>query len=80
MTRRQIEWIARAREVARTRRKLAMLDETRLADLGLTRAEAEIEAGRPFWSWRPWARTPAARVWGPYRAVGKRSAEGGRSC
>ncbi|PKQ13152.1 MAG: hypothetical protein CVT70_05355 [Alphaproteobacteria bacterium HGW-Alphaproteobacteria-1] len=31
------------------RRALARLGDAALADLGLTRAEAEHEAGRPFW-------------------------------
>ncbi len=38
------------------RRALRQLDDTRLQDLGLTRAEAEAEAKRPFWdapeTWR----------------------------
>lgn len=33
----------------RERRALAALDEARLADIGITRAEAEAEARRPFW-------------------------------
>lgn len=33
----------------RQRRALAALDSDRLADLGLTRAEAESEAKRPVW-------------------------------
>ncbi|MET4129120.1 DUF1127 domain-containing protein [Roseovarius sp. MBR-6] len=31
------------------RRALERLDDAALADLGLTRAEAKHEAGRPFW-------------------------------
>lgn len=31
------------------RRALALLDDSRLADLGLTRAQARAEASRPFW-------------------------------
>lgn len=31
------------------RRRLAELDDAALADIGLTRAEAEAEAGRPVW-------------------------------
>ncbi len=42
--------------VWRQRRSLARLDATRLEDVGLTRAEAETEAGRPIWdvpaNWR----------------------------
>lgn len=37
------------REVARERRQLAQLDGRMLKDLGLTRADVEREAGRPFW-------------------------------
>ena len=33
----------------RTRRALAELDARLLADVGLTRAEAAREAGKPFW-------------------------------
>lgn len=36
-------------QVANQRRQLAALDDTRLADLGLTREEATYEASRPFW-------------------------------
>lgn len=40
----------------RQRARLTTLDDDRLADLGLTRAQAETEAARPFWdvpaSWR----------------------------
>ena len=36
-------------EVARQRRSLATLDDRALADLGLTRHEAQTEARRPFW-------------------------------
>jgi uncharacterized protein YjiS (DUF1127 family) len=39
------EWCARAR----SRCELLMLDEHELWDLGLTRSEAENEAGKPFW-------------------------------
>lgn len=42
--------------VWRQRRSLARLDAARLEDVGLTRAEAETEAGRPIWdvpaNWR----------------------------
>ncbi len=31
------------------RRALAKLDNARLADLGLSRQEADVEAGRAFW-------------------------------
>ena len=33
----------------RQRRALAALDDTRLADLGLSRHEADAEAARPVW-------------------------------
>ena len=33
----------------RQRRALAALDDTRLADLGLSRRDAEVEASRPVW-------------------------------
>ena len=35
--------------LARQRRALAKLDDGALNDMGLTRAEAEAEANRPFW-------------------------------
>lgn len=35
--------------VAAERRRLASLDAERLADLGITPAEARREASRPFW-------------------------------
>ncbi|MCE0504178.1 DUF1127 domain-containing protein [Roseivivax sp. GX 12232] len=35
--------------LARQRRQLARLDDARLADLGLSRAEAEAEAARAPW-------------------------------
>lgn len=38
-------WIDRARE----RRALAKLDCRMLADIGVTRADAETEADKPFW-------------------------------
>lgn len=39
------DWLA----LARQRRALGRLDDHRLMDLGLTRAEADHEASRPFW-------------------------------
>lgn len=36
-------------EVARQRRELASLDDALLADLGLSRYDAQREAARPFW-------------------------------
>ena len=41
-------WLSTARE----RRTLAELPDHLLADIGITRAEAETEARRPFWSVR----------------------------
>lgn len=38
-----------AEAVARSRRRLALLDDHILRDIGLTRAEAEAEAERPAW-------------------------------
>lgn len=35
--------------ISNQRRQLAALDDSRLADLGLTREEAAYEASRPFW-------------------------------
>jgi len=49
-------WFARAaaalwlwRERARERRALRGLDDHQLADIGVTRAEAEAEGRKPFW-------------------------------
>ena len=39
------EWRRRARE----RAELAVLDERTLADIGLTRADAEFLSNKPFW-------------------------------
>jgi uncharacterized protein YjiS (DUF1127 family) len=36
-------------DLYRQRRALAGLDDARLADLGLSRDEAETEANRPIW-------------------------------
>ncbi|OKB67970.1 DUF1127 domain-containing protein [Serratia marcescens] len=33
----------------RTRRSLLLLDDRQLADIGLTRAQARQEGGKPFW-------------------------------
>ena len=38
-------WLARARQ----RRDLGKLDDRLLADIGVTRAEAEAERCKPFW-------------------------------
>jgi uncharacterized protein YjiS (DUF1127 family) len=44
-------WLRACAERSAQRRALADLDDERLRDIGLTRAEARIEAARPFW-WR----------------------------
>jgi uncharacterized protein YjiS (DUF1127 family) len=44
-------WLWACAERSAQRRALAELDDYRLRDIGLTRAEAQIEAARPFW-WR----------------------------
>ncbi len=48
--------LANMRSLARQRACLAKLDSARLADLGLTQAEARQEAARPAWdvpaNWR----------------------------
>ena len=41
--------LLRWQELARQRRALAALSDQMLKDLGLTRADALREAGRPFW-------------------------------
>jgi uncharacterized protein YjiS (DUF1127 family) len=37
------------RERARQRRQLAAMDDYLLKDIGLTRADVDHEAGKPFW-------------------------------
>ena len=44
-----LAWFAACRETARQRHALERLDDDRLRDIGLTRAEVEREVGR-----RPW--------------------------
>jgi uncharacterized protein YjiS (DUF1127 family) len=44
-----IEQLRLWRERAAQRRRLKNLDEHRLADLGLTRAEVQAEIRKPFW-------------------------------
>jgi uncharacterized protein YjiS (DUF1127 family) len=41
--------LLRWHELARQRRTLLTLDDRLLKDIGVTRAEAEREASRPFW-------------------------------
>ena len=48
-TGRAIELVLGWQEVARQRRALLALDERVLKDIGITRADAEREASRPFW-------------------------------
>jgi uncharacterized protein YjiS (DUF1127 family) len=45
------DWLWASAERSAQRRALAELDDARLRDIGLTRAEAQVEAARPFW-WR----------------------------
>lgn len=50
--RRRVSPIARikaAMDLWQQRRALAVLDDARLADLGLSREQARAEAARPFW-------------------------------
>jgi uncharacterized protein YjiS (DUF1127 family) len=42
-------WLAACRETARQRHVLEMLDDDRLRDIGLTRADVAREAGRNPW-------------------------------
>jgi uncharacterized protein YjiS (DUF1127 family) len=44
-----LERFSRWFTLARERRALAQLDERALHDIGLSRADAEEEARRPFW-------------------------------
>ncbi|SMR70786.1 Uncharacterized conserved protein YjiS, DUF1127 family [Aliiroseovarius halocynthiae] len=44
-----LTWLATAIQTRRERVALSQLDDHRLKDLGLTRAEADREAGRPIW-------------------------------
>jgi uncharacterized protein YjiS (DUF1127 family) len=58
-TRRAIELVLGWQDVARQRRALLELDERLLKDIGISRADAEREASRPFWDaarerWREW--------------------------
>ncbi len=43
------EWLKQALIVARQRRALAELDDHQLADIGISREDAEREANRAFW-------------------------------
>ena len=44
------QWLKLRIEIRRQRRQLARLDDRALKDIGLSRAEAEAEARRSFWS------------------------------
>ncbi|MGH8543773.1 MAG: DUF1127 domain-containing protein [Gammaproteobacteria bacterium] len=46
---RALDRLRRWREVTRERRTLLALSDHMLKDIGITRAEAEREASRPFW-------------------------------
>ena len=46
---RMVDTLALWRERAHQRRVLLTLDDHLLSDIGMTRAEAEVEAARPFW-------------------------------
>ena len=43
------QWILQAWQAYTTRQALAQLDDRALHDLGISRAQAQFEAGRPFW-------------------------------
>lgn len=51
-------WLA----VARERAALAELSAAALADIGVARADAQAEAGRPFWDTPPERQPGAARA------------------
>ena len=46
---RMIEWFQGKHERRRSRNALRRLDDHQLADIGLSREEAEAEASRDFW-------------------------------
>lgn len=46
---RGVDWLMERLERMRERRALAALDDRILHDLGITRAQADNEAGKPFW-------------------------------
>jgi uncharacterized protein YjiS (DUF1127 family) len=47
--RRCAAWLSTCAERSTQRRALAELDGHRLRDIGRTREEAQVEAGKPFW-------------------------------
>ena len=44
-----IDWTVRGRERARQRHALALLNDTQLRDIGLTRRDMAAETAKPFW-------------------------------
>jgi uncharacterized protein YjiS (DUF1127 family) len=53
------EWVrtmSRIMEMMATRRQLAAMDQRMLADIGISQAEAQEEANRPFWDTAPHSR------------------------
>lgn len=46
---RGFDWLARALEAREQRRALLGLSDVMLKDIGISRADAEREAARPFW-------------------------------
>lgn len=44
-----LNWLVTALAIHRERRRLPLLDEAALRDLGLTKAQIEDEANRAFW-------------------------------
>jgi uncharacterized protein YjiS (DUF1127 family) len=46
---RLVDWLLGALERQRERRMLLALDERMLRDVGITRADALREGGKPFW-------------------------------
>lgn len=57
-----LTWIAALWRAQRDRRELAMLSDTMLADIGLTRADVERELARPIWNGIDYAALDAARA------------------
>jgi uncharacterized protein YjiS (DUF1127 family) len=45
-------WLDRSLVIARQRRELSKLDGIALKDVGLTAADVEFQASRPFWDHR----------------------------
>ncbi len=46
---RVVSWVEAAFRTARQRRQLMGLDDRALKDIGVSRADAELEWSRPFW-------------------------------